>query len=117
KNMVCPRCIMAVQQEMDKLEIPVKNIELGEATLERELSANEKTKLGHALTGLGFELIDDRKSQIIEQIKTTIIDLVHHRASDKKHNLSEMLSRALNHDYSYLSNLFSEVEGTTIEKY
>jgi AraC-like DNA-binding protein len=66
---------------------------------------------------LGFELIDDKKSRIIEKIKNTIIQLVHHQDSGLKNNLSEVLSSELHHDYNYLSNLFSEIEGTTIEKY
>lgn len=117
KNMVCNRCIMVVQNEMNNLGIPVKSIKLGEVTLDRELSKDERSALNNALTQVGFELIDNRKSRLIEQIKTVIIDLVHHQDSDTKYNLSELLSQALDHDYSYLSNLFSEVEGTTIEKY
>ncbi len=73
--------------------------------------------MGEALSLLGFELIDDKKSRIIAQIKNIIIDLVHHQDNDTKNNLSTILSTALHHDYSYLSNLFSGVEGTTIEKY
>jgi YesN/AraC family two-component response regulator len=69
------------------------------------------------LESLGFEIIDDKKSRIIEKIKNTIIDLVHHQDNDVKINLSDVLSDKLHHDYNYLSNLFSEVEGTTIEKY
>ena len=115
--MVCSRCVMVVQNEMDKLGIHIKEIKLGEVELERELSHEERGAVDDALTNVGFELIDDRKSRVIEQIKTVIIDLVHHQESDKKYNLSDVLSQTLNHDYSYLSNLFSEVEGTTIEKY
>ena len=70
-----------------------------------------------ALILLGFEVIDDRKSLIIEKIKNIIIDLVHHQDNDTKSNLSDVLSCKLHHDYNYLSNLFSEIEGTTIEKY
>src|SRR5690606_28337477 len=70
-----------------------------------------------ALILLGFEVIDDRKSLIIEKIKNIIIDLVHHQDNDTKSNLSDVLSSKLHHDYNYLSNLFSEIEGTTIEKY
>ncbi len=115
--MVCNRCIMVVQNEMDKLGIHANTIKLGEVTLDHELSAEKRKALDNALTNVGFELIDDRKSRIIEQIKTIIIELVHHQESDKKYNLSDVLNHTLNHDYSYLSNLFSEVEGTTIEKY
>lgn len=117
KNMVCNRCIMAVKSELDKLGIEPNDVQLGEVTFERELTAQEKEKFSKALVSLGFEMIDDKKSRIIEQIKNIIIDLVHHQDNDIKTNLSELLSEKLHHDYSYLSNLFSEVEGTTIEKY
>lgn len=117
KNMVCNRCIMAVQNELDRLGLRAENIKLGEVTLAEEPSADEKNQLGDALTKLGFELIDDRKSRVIEAIKTAIIELVHHQEAGTKYNLSEILSERLNHDYNYLSSLFSEVEGTTIEKY
>lgn len=115
--MVCNRCIMVVQNELNRLNLPATNIKLGEAELEKALSAADKNKLGESLTKLGFELIDDKKGRIIEKIKTIIIQLVHHQDNDTRANLSEILSRELHHDYPYLSNLFSDVEGTTIEKY
>ena len=115
--MVCNRCIMVVQNELDKLGLDVKNIKLGEVTLDKEPTTDEKNKLDKALILLGFELIDDKKSRVIEKIKNVIIDLVHHQDNNTKTNLSDVLSSQLHHDYNYLSNLFSEVEGTTIEKY
>ncbi len=117
KNMVCNRCIMVVQNELDKFDLEVKNIRLGEVILDKEPTTEEKDKLEKALILLGFEVIDDRKSLIIEKIKNIIIDLVHHQDNDTKKNLSDILSSKLHHDYNYLSNLFSEIEGTTIEKY
>lgn len=117
KNMVCNRCISVVQQEMDRMGFVVKNIKLGEVELETDLSISEKESLGTALVALGFELIDDKKSRIIERIKNVIIELVHYQDNEAKTNLSEILSDKLNHDYNYLSNLFSEVESMTIEKY
>ncbi|MGC4232638.1 MAG: AraC family transcriptional regulator [Niabella sp.] len=117
KNMVCNRCIMVVQHELDKLGIEAKNIKLGEVTLEKELTSKERNALDKALVPLGFQVIDDKKSRIIEKIKNVIIDLVHHQDNNTKTNLSEVLSSELHHDYNYLSSLFSEVEGTTIEKY
>ncbi|MBP9134200.1 MAG: helix-turn-helix transcriptional regulator [Saprospiraceae bacterium] len=117
KNMVCNRCIMAVQDKLDQLGLIAKRVTLGEVTLENELSPMSKDTLEKALTSLGFELIDDKKSRLIEKIKNIIIDLVHYQDNDVKTNLTELLSNSLHHDYSYLSNLFSEVEGTTIEKY
>jgi AraC-like DNA-binding protein len=108
---------MVVQSELDKLGVAIKHIRLGEVTLAQALSAEEKNKLNEALIPLGFEMIDDKKGRLIEKIKNTIIELVHHQHNDHKTNLSEVLSSKLNHDYTYLSNLFSEVEGATIEKY
>jgi len=85
--------------------------------LEKDLTAEERVAVESALVPLGFEVIDDKKSRMIEQIKNVIIDVVHYQDNDVKTNLSDVLSDKLHHDYNYLSNLFSEVEGTTIEKY
>ena len=117
KNMVCDRCIMVVQNELEKLGLDAKNIKLGEVILSKEITSLEKENLSKTLEPLGFEVIDDKKGRIIVKIKNIIIDLVHHQDSDVKTNLSDVLSDKLHHDYNYLSNLFSEVEGTTIEKY
>lgn len=117
KNMVCNRCIMVVQNELDKLGLKVKNIKLGEVVLNNELTDEDKNTLREVLIPLGFEIIDDKKSRIIEKMKNIIIDLVHYQNYDLKFNLSDVLSSKMHHDYNYLSNLFSEVEGTTIEKY
>ncbi len=115
--MVCDRCIMVVQNELDKLGLTASQIKLGEINLAKTPSAKEKTALTKALEPLGFEIIDDKKSRLIEQIKNIIIDLVHRQDNNIQQNLSDILSSRLHHDYNYLSNLFSEVEGTTIEKY
>lgn len=117
KNMVCNRCIMVIRQELDKLGLAVTDIKLGEIILAKELAPEQKDALDAALTPLGFQVINDKKSRIIEQIKNIIIDLVRDENSDNKENLSHILSTGLHHDYNYLSNLFSEVTGTTIEKY
>ncbi|AHF14792.1 helix-turn-helix domain-containing protein [Niabella soli] len=117
KNMVCDRCKMAVNTALTHLHIPVKNVDLGEVTLERTITPGEKQQLEEELNQLGFELIDDKKSRLIETIKKEIIALVHHQDGELKVNLSDYLSEKLHRDYNYLSNLFSEVEGTTIEKY
>ena len=117
KNMVCNRCIMVVQDEMKKLGLEIIKMKLGEVTLEKELTSHERDALQGALVPLGFQLIDDKKSRIIEQIKNVIINLVPYEDNDAKTNLSDILSGKLNHDYNYLSNLFSEVESTTIEKF
>lgn len=117
KNMVCNRCIMMVHNELNKLDLKVKSINLGEVVFEKVPSSEDKRKLGDSLISLGFEIIDDKKSRIIENIKNTIIDIVHQQNSEIKKNLSVVLSSRLKLDYNYLSNLFSEIEGITIEKY
>lgn len=117
KNMVCNRCKMVVKIELEKLGITPINIELGEVTIEKDLDASEKERLELVLEELGFELIDDKKSRYIEKIKSLIIALIHERNNDLKITLSDYLSQNVYHDYFYLSNLFSEIEGTTIEKY
>lgn len=117
KNMVCNRCKMVVKTELQKLGFNPNYVELGEVDLTDELSLNDKIKIDDVLKSLGFALIDDKKSRIIEQIKTLIIDLIHNKNNNLKSNLSDYLSHKLNHEYHYISNLFSEVEGTTIEKY
>lgn len=117
KNMVCNRCIMAVEQLLAKMQISYQKVVLGEARLLHPLSEGGRHSLRQALSNLGFELIDNKKSQIIEKIKNVIIDLVHNKNFESRNNVSDILSEALQLEYNYLSNLFSEVEGTTIEKY
>ena len=117
KNMVCNRCIMVVHNELEKLNLDVNTVNLGRVDLNTPLQPSDKIKLKSVLLPLGFELIDDKKSRVIESIKNIIIDVVHHQESDIKINLSDLLSSELQLDYNYLSTLFSEVEGTTIEKY
>jgi YesN/AraC family two-component response regulator len=108
---------MVVEQELQKLDIPFKQINLGEVILEQALNKNQEKKIKIKLVELGFEAIDNQKSLWIEQIKTTIISWVHHGEMDIKTNLSEYISKTLQQDYNQLSHFFSEVEGITIEKY
>lgn len=117
KNMVCNRCIIAVQNELDKFHLEAKSIKLGEVTLAEEPTLQQKKELDKSLTAMGFEILDDKKQRTIEKIKNVIIETVHRRDAQLKTNLSDLISSALNQDYSALSNLFSEVEGITIEKY
>ena len=117
KNMVCDRCILAVKNELDRLGLKAENVILGEAILTQEPSPQELKELQKALEALGFERMDDKKSKIIEKIKSTIIQTIQSNDGDMKTNLSLLISETLGMDYTYLSNLFSEVEGTTIEKY
>ena len=117
KNMVCNRCIMVVGQEIQKLDLHPSEIRLGEVLFEKELDKEQRQQISASLVPLGFELIDDKKSQTIEKIKTLVRELVHGQDGEAKGNLSDILRNEIHHDYNYLSNLFSEVEGITIEKY
>lgn len=115
--MVCNRCIMAVRNELQKLPFTIKSIELGEAETLEELSSQQLESLDKNLKLLGFEIINNKRGRLIEQIKNEIIYLVHHSDEILNTNLSYWLADKLNYDYTYLSNLFSEVEGSTIEKF
>jgi AraC-like DNA-binding protein len=117
KNMVCSRCKMVVKFELEKLGLNPISIELGEIEIEENDIDLLQTALTQNLNQLGFELIDDKKSKIIEKIKTLIIDLVQNKNNELHTNLSSYLSTHLHQDYNTLSHLFSEVEGKTIEKY
>ncbi|MBA3648729.1 MAG: helix-turn-helix transcriptional regulator [Chitinophagales bacterium] len=117
KNMVCNRCKMVVKSELIKFGLHPASVELGEVEVAEEVDSQSKSELNEILVPFGFELIDDRKSRIIEKIKTTIVELVHYSDQQLKTNLSRYLSQTLQHDYTYLSNLFSQVTGITIEKY
>jgi AraC-like DNA-binding protein len=108
---------MAVQSLLEKMQLPVISINLGEVVLGKELSIEEKGTLEKNLTTLGFELLNDKNSQLIEKIKNLIIDLVHYNGDKLKINLSDYLVSELHQDYSALSKLFSEIEGKTIEHY
>lgn len=117
KNMVCSRCKMVVKDTLEANGIKTVSVELGEVDTTEQMSKEQVFTIDAALKRLGFELIDDKKSKTIEKIKNAIITLVHHSNHDLKTNLSSYISAQIQLDYNYLSNLFSEVEGTTIEKY
>jgi AraC-like DNA-binding protein len=117
KNMVCNRCITAVKSVFETAGFDPVHIQLGEVSLVNPPSTEQLIDIRNSLSKLGFELLDDHKKQLIEKIKNIIITQVHHSPTAERHKLSEVLSAKLNKDYSYLSNLFSEVEGITIEKY
>ncbi|MBS7565291.1 helix-turn-helix transcriptional regulator [Mucilaginibacter sp. Bleaf8] len=117
KNMVCHRCKLAVEAELKSSGYHPTHVELGEVTVSEELSHQQLAELNTKLKHLGFELIDDRKSRTVEKIKNLVIKLVHHTDTTLAINLSEYLAEHLHYEYKYLSNLFSETEGTTIEKY
>lgn len=117
KNMVCNRCILVVKQELEKLNLMANSIVLGEIQITKEPSVKQFVQLKQNLLALGFEVLDDSKKLLIEKIRNVIIQQIHYQPVDDEHNFSEILSKKLHKDYSYLSGLFSDVEGITIEKY
>jgi len=115
--MVCIRCQMAVKSELDKLGLHHTKVEIGETEIMEDLTPMQMDNLRSSLKNIGLELLDDKKNIMVERIKTIIIELVHYNEDQIKTNLSDYLSEKLNHNYTYLSNLFSEVKGSTIEKF
>ena len=115
--MVSNRCKMLVKDELAKLGLAFSTIDLGQVTLKNPLSISQRESLQLSLLQSGLELMEDKKAIIIEQIKNAIVSLVHYSDDLPKMNLSDYLSKKLNYDYTYLSNLFSETEGTTIEHF
>jgi AraC-like DNA-binding protein len=117
QNMVCMRCKMVVKSELDKLGLHYGKVELGEVEIMEDISARQLDSLNIGLKESGLELMSDKKSILVEKIKTMIIELVHYNDDQIKINLSDYLSEKLNYNYTYLANLFTEVKGTTIEQY
>ena len=108
---------MAVKEELKKLNLHFIVVDLGEVEIMENISMVQRQLLKVALLNSGLELMDDKKSMLIEKIKNVIIEMVHHSTEPIKINFSNHLSQKLDHDYTYLSNLFSEVQGTTIEQF
>jgi AraC-like DNA-binding protein len=108
---------MAVKAELEKLGLHPVSIEYGEAEVRENLPPEMQGMLDAGLKKSGLELMDDKKSMLIEKIKFLIVELVHYSDEPLRKNLSDYLSEKLNYDYTYLANLFSEVQGTTIEKF
>ena len=117
KNMVCNRCKMVVKSELEKLGLRPLAVELGEVEIADDLQGYQRQDIHSALQKFGFALLDDKKSVIIERIKNLIVDLVQNKNNQLQTNLSDYLSKELRQDYTYISNLFTQVEGTTIEQY
>ncbi|AXY72656.1 AraC family transcriptional regulator [Paraflavitalea soli] len=118
KNMVCDRCVLVVQQQLDKLGLTYNNIQRGEVELTHTPTTLQLQTLRTDLHALGFELLDNKKSTTVEKIKNTIIQLIHHAGNNAMPlKLSVLLEEKLQLDYHYLTTLFSSVEGVTIEKY
>ena len=117
QNMVCIRCQMVVKDDLNKLGLRYTDVKIGEADLVGNVTEEQLEKLDVALKKSGLQLMDNKKSILVEKIKSAIIELVHYSEEQIKVNLSNYLSDKLDYDYTYLANLFSEVKGITIEKF
>jgi len=115
--MVCIRCQMVVKSELEKLGLKYVDVKIGEANVIGHVPTEKLVQLDVALRKSGLQLMDDKRSILVEKIKTAIIELVHYSEDQIKMNLSDYLGDKLQHDYTYLANLFSEVKGITIEKF
>lgn len=117
KNMVCIRCKMVVKSEIEKLGLQWESVDLGEAVIKDTVSPAQLQQLNQALIKSGLEVMDDKKSQLIEKIKTIIIEQIHYAEEPLDINFSDFLVGKLNYDYTYLSNLFTATQGITLEHY
>ncbi|MCX6236300.1 MAG: helix-turn-helix domain-containing protein [Bacteroidia bacterium] len=117
KYMVSNRCKLAVKETLKRLGLHFILIELGEVEIMENISEEQREQVRIALDAAGFELMDDKRSVLIEKIKNIVVEMVHHSDEIVKVNFSDYLSEKINHDYTYLANLFSEVQGSTIEQF
>lgn len=118
KNMVCARCIRTVERLFAETGLPTQNVQLGEVETAAEPTAEQLFLLKNKLETEGFDLLDDRASRLVEQVKTLVVNEIHHEPKKPEAmNFSDFLARETRHDYSNLSRLFSSVEGITIEKF
>lgn len=115
--MVSNRCKMAVKDALRKLKLHFVVVDLGEVDIMENITEEQREKLKVELFNSGLELMDDKRAMLIEKIKNVIIEMVHYSEESIKVNFSDFLSEKLSHDYTYLANLFSEVQGTTIEQF
>ena len=115
--MVSNRCKLAVKEELRKLGLHFIVVDLGEVEIMEDLSPEQRAQLREDLHQIGLELMEDRKGILIERIKNAIVEMVHHSDENLKTNFSDYLNEKLHYDYTYLANLFSEVQGTTIGQF
>ena len=115
--MVSSRCKAAVKDELRKMGLHFIVVDLGEVEIMEELTSEQRNQLKESLLILGLELMENKKAILIDKIKNVIVEMIHHNDEIIKVNFSDYLSEKLNHDYTYLANLFSEVQGSTIEQF
>lgn len=117
RNMACESCVIFVKDTLEEMGIPFTKVELGEIETKEDISDTEKKKLNSSIQKAGMELLEKKQGVLIEKIRQVMIDYVYNSDNDPNIKFSELLSRKLNHSYTYLSNFYSEVEATTIEKF
>ena len=117
KYMVSTRCKMVVKEELKKIGLHFIIVDLGEIEIMENISEDKRALLRKGLANSGLELMDDKKAILIEKIKNVIIEMVHYSDEMPKVNYSDYISEKLHHDYTYLSNIFSEVKGMTIQQF
>lgn len=117
KNMVCPRCIMVIEKTMEDMGFELNDVDLGIIEFHEPITLNDKDKIEKAIIPLGFEILEDKKSMLVERIKTQIIELLSKDVNYLTITLSEYLSSKLQVEYRTLSQLFSSQESQTIEQY
>jgi AraC-like DNA-binding protein len=115
--MVSNRCKMLVREELKRLGLHFVLVDLGIVDIMENITADQREEIRTSLHNFGLELMDGKKAMLIEMIKNAIIEMVHYKKESIKINFSDYLSEKLNHDYTYLANLFSEVQGITIEQF
>src|SRR5688572_12223838 len=117
KNMVCQRCIMTVENIFNKLKIPYNKVELGEVDLPGKINATQRNELETALHSVGFELIETRVNKVVEDIKQAVMEYLGLGMDSQEVKMSSFIASRVPYEYSYLSDLFSSIEGKTIEQY
>lgn len=115
--MVCLRCILLVKDELQRLNIEYSTVKLGEAIIDDATTQEQVNALGKVLCMSGLQIVDSKKSRLVEQIKILVIEQIHYGEEPLTENFSSYIARKLNYDYTYLSNLFASTQGMTLERY
>ena len=115
--MVCQRCILTVETILRNLEVGYTKVSLGEVELSEELKKAKLREVENELKKVGFQLIETRVNKIVEDIKKLVLEYVNDQSGENNLKLSSYITRQLHYDYSYLSDLFSSIEGVTIEQF
>lgn len=117
KNMVCPRCMLSVEEILTRLGLTYSEVSLGEVRLQVPLEPEMREKLSLELEKVGFELVEERNQKISNRIKAIIIEQVYSEEASVSGNLSDILSEKLNYDYSHLTSIFRQTEGQSIQNF